>query len=998
MANPRWWSHVGVDSRWWQPALSNGTELAGQLAVNRTSIRIGAATTAIRRLARNPCSNPHTNLNEFVMRRWKNKRQGASALKKERLRRARQITKRLKLKTPRRKPTRKAITLNLTQDDNNAITPSPKQNTNLARRSTADAPHPESTVSVESPFTASMNKFLQAAAVQDTPTRKRALDLVSSHPVFSSSSSKQKLFNGHELSSTKPKHNNKVIDLSEPALRGPVNEDAFRKNWTDGAARVAKHRKVTAIVKSVASAGNEDQQRLALREALGHPDIQDLASSIGINLEEVKVALFMVRNLKNLVTSIYDKCKINNNRMSLDAQAFLRGLAMGVLPTPPPTPPSAPTELDETATRKNGVKQNEISDSKIACALGWSSTGAMSRSFGTARSYRKQFKKGNLSALKIRPKYKRRSKFKRDYIGDLRLWMCSSLYSRDSPIMGDTVIQKDMDGKQVIEPTTMKPKRIPKKLICTGPRQLHTLMKQPISEGGFSSEKYGRLFVSLPTMRKYWPNWLVPMSTRYKALCGCECCTLSQDMMDDVVSFRRRFLRELKHEAGRIRNSRQNSTRKEEIKTYERQIFNENGKPIHSRMWQACDSLACPPIKIPGTTLELPHFKCVLGECALCGKFNAPLMELNSDRLISYSLFSDHVRCSLHGPDHIKAYDHSPKVRCQVCEDMKETQPEKFEKYKKSQKPPRVHKKRLRCRRTVPLKSFMARGGPFETQMKKMLKHKNHVKLLSKMHTVSTRETEADETPGTVSFLRDHAEKFQPPAPDGQIQSEYYGQDVSLLLEGSVVKFKPSVANSEGADAATKRTEWYSHVSDDKAQDGNTVYHNIKWTLTNLLRRGMIQRRTFKLVMDLVDGCATQYRCGTVLYFLIKLANEFQIIYDRAVNPPGQGKCVVDGKNGQDKKLLATAVETQTAMRKCEASDEMEVPKMELWQVDENGNRVSFASWAHKQLSNELRHTGIYGAKEKNKKNSSRYLEKSTYHLRKEGDAIFDEILKSSWI
>ena len=323
MANPRWWSHVGVDSRWWQPALSNGTELAGQLAVNRTSIRIGAATTAIRRLARNPCSNPHTNLNGFSMRRWKNKRQGASALKKERLRRARQIRKRLNLKNPRRKPTRKAITLNLTQNDDTPITPSPEQHTNLERRSTADAPHPGSAVSVASPFTASMNKFLQVAAEKDTPTRKKALDLISSHPLFSSSSSRQNLFNEHELSSTKPKHNNKVIDLSHPALHGPVDEHAFRCNRTDGNARVVKHRKISEIVNAVASVGNEDAQRLALRDALGHPRIQDVTSSIGVNLEEVKTALFMTRNIKKLVETIYEKCKINNNQMSLDAQAFL---------------------------------------------------------------------------------------------------------------------------------------------------------------------------------------------------------------------------------------------------------------------------------------------------------------------------------------------------------------------------------------------------------------------------------------------------------------------------------------------------------------------------------------------------------------------------------------------------------------------------------------------------------------------------------------------------
>ena len=153
----------------------------------------------------------------------------------------------------------------------------------------------------------------------------------------------------------------------------------------------------------------------------------------------------------------------------------------------------------------------------------------------------------------------------------------------------------------------------------------------------------------------------------------------------------------------------------------------------------------------------------------------------------------------------------------------------------------------------------MACDGPFETQLKKMLKHKNHVKLLSKMHTIQTREKEAEQSPGTVSFLRDHAEKFQPPAPDGQIQSEYYGQDVSLSLEGSVVKFKPHVGNPEGLETATERTEWFGHLSDDKAQDGNTVYHNIKWTLTKLLNNRIIRRNTLKLVMDLVDSCPTQY-------------------------------------------------------------------------------------------------------------------------------------------
>ena len=111
------------------------------------------------------------------------------------------------------------------------------------------------------------------------------------------------------------------------------------------------------------------------------------------------------------------------------------------------------------------------------------------------------------------------------------------------------------------------------------------------------------------------------------------------------------------------------------MSNYEKEIWDSDGKHKQERMRHACDSIACLPIDIPGTELRLPHFKCVLGECELCRKFKAPDLELQSDRTISYSLFQDHVRCSVHGPDHIQVYNEAQKdgARCaRPCPTLRE--------------------------------------------------------------------------------------------------------------------------------------------------------------------------------------------------------------------------------------------------------------------------------------------------------------------------------------
>ena len=101
-----------------------------------------------------------------------------------------------------------------------------------------------------------------------------------------------------------------------------------------------KCRSIHDIVTAVTNAVAIEHQRLALRDAFGHPEIRAVASSIGINLEEVLVELEIMSNIKSLIAAIYDTCKSNNanGTMNTDAHAFVTAISMSVCQTPPTTP------------------------------------------------------------------------------------------------------------------------------------------------------------------------------------------------------------------------------------------------------------------------------------------------------------------------------------------------------------------------------------------------------------------------------------------------------------------------------------------------------------------------------------------------------------------------------------------------------------------------------------------------------------------------------------
>ena len=106
-------------------------------------------------------------------------------------------------------------------------------------------------------------------------------------------------------------------------------------------------------------------------------------------------------------------------------------------------------------------------------------------------------------------------------------------------------------------------------------------------------------------------------------------------------------------------------------------------------------------------------------------------------------------------------------------------------------------------------------------------------------------------------------------------------------MEGISVYFKP-----KGKDKY--ETRFYSVLSTNKTQDGQVVYVNTKMLLkdledslkdgsdfevqpASLERAGSNRKRKLVLVED-TDGCSEQYRSGTSLYMLTKLAFENDLI------------------------------------------------------------------------------------------------------------------------
>ncbi len=527
---------------------------------------------------------------------------------------------------------------------------------------------------------------------------------------------------------------------------------------------------------------------------------------------------------------------------------------------------------------------------------------------------------------------------------------------------------------KIMRDENKKPIRVQIAVCRHRPRMVHNLMITPEEEGGFceARDKDGNVLISETKLRQTWPQHIKFMTKRFKEMCACDKCGVSHDIQRSYNIKRMKIIKKLDRDVASMRDGRRKEEFHARIQKYKEEIL-VNGDLNVKRMSKAAEGVTCPCISINGLTL--PRFACVLGDCTLCNNSYRPnIFEASRDETIKYMLYSPIHQCSWHGEQYLEEIETNgkPKRICTKCENMTTAE---IEEKRKTSKSAKIFTKQYRSLYVKPLSEFVKIGGVYHNTMKMYRLHRWHRIFLGTDGALKMFRNHLLANPGTHMLTnRDHSERYQP-SPDGEFQTEHFAKHQSLSMEGCAAYY---CNIKTGKDQLT----FYSHLSDEKRQDAGTVASNIRSMLRDLLfKKKEICPKRLQVLISFVDGCAVQYRSGSVCYELCHLAMEFGIVYDRIIQAPHHGKCIVDSKNGADKTLLEFFFDNLVAH-----PEEMEkgLRMVQTHTRDEDGKLVSLAKVCYEILNDPDR---THGAKSHANRAKRRKIEVCRYILRLPGEA-----------
>ena len=100
-----------------------------------------------------------------------------------------------------------------------------------------------------------------------------------------------------------------------------------------------------------------------------------------------------------------------------------------------------------------------------------------------------------------------------------------------------------------------------------------------------------------------------------------------------------------------------------------------------------------------------------------------------------------------------------------------------------------------------------------------------------------------------------------------QIQSEYYGGNKSVSIEGIALEHfsaAPQVDINSSTLSRPRHAVFHSFLSDDSKQDSATTTAHIK-RLILFLKNKRVLTTPLSIIWENNDGCAEQYRCASTL-------------------------------------------------------------------------------------------------------------------------------------
>ena len=551
-------------------------------------------------------------------------------------------------------------------------------------------------------------------------------------------------------------------------------------------------------------------------------------------------------------------------------------------------------------------------------------------------------------------------------------WLPSCKYVTNIPSKNETVWMRDISRK-IVRCANNKPVLVQKLLRTVPMREIHNELIKPLPVGFHGATNcQGSVLISESALNQKFPTWIVPKTKRYKAMCVCDKCGVSHDVQLSVNLVRSRIVKQDQCLIDGMRDGRRKDILREKLNQYKSEIMNENElkikKPSH-----AADMLACEPLEING--IKVHKFACVVRDCQICKDNYKPIQyEVECDSNIKYCLYIGYHQCTWHGDGFLLEdgnVNGKKKFTCTKCDAMSE---EEKEVILRNKKPASINTKKFKTRYKTPLHKFMEKGGVYEEQMKSYLCHKFHRTFLGQGMALKMITDYASENAKTAILTnQDHSERYQP-EPDGEFQSQHFGKYQSLSMEGYATTYFNHMKQKTV-------TNFYSVLSDEKRQDAGTVAQNIRMVLHDLLHNQEVKHQTISTLLSVVDGCAVQYRSGSVFHELCQLSVEFGLVYDRLVQASGHGKSIVDSANGHDKTLLDRFFNNLVANPE-ELTEG--VKQVLTHDRDSEGGLVSLSQTCFEILSNPDRR---YGAKSHRDRSKNRYFDERRYLRRNIGAA-----------
>jgi hypothetical protein len=743
------------------------------------------------------------------------------------------------------------------------------------------------------------------------------------------------------------------VRLSAPM--DPLENDAFeykrngarRKNISGKSGQMAKSRQITRIRNAILDSSlNQSQQILALHEAANHPSLRSIMKSAGlIRPMADEVAMYHEEQRKRLFT-LARGTQRKEGQTSNDRRSFVESNLVACADSP---------ELGEQTKRPSKLQRIESLGLPI-------STGY--RLFKKAEEKRKHIHMNDeertvsWSRVKARKGY---TKVSQELRKQLYEWVLDHPHVVNSPISNDTIIIKDNNNEKT---------RVGKLLLQISIRELHNdlLSDGPLGLPG-AKDTAGEPIISDTALRSLLPPQLKRMSTKYKAMCGCELCIIMGQFQASLNAYRLSLLRRLEKETDECDSQEEKAIKRTRSDNYREAVYPDS-QHWHPKPKDALSAIQCPNVE----GFNFPEMKCILRTCRLCPKYillREERLLTDDDTPIAFHVYHKFSRCRIHGilDDGVK--------ECQLCSSLRtlnaNRKPGKFSE--------RKHLTLLKRRLSV---FFTDHYLPL---LEKYAYHRAHFVLLGKFETGALRKLALG--PGDAETTRDYAERLTFEFTQ-EIMSQHFGDSRDMSLEGSTARtFKAEDIESFQQGLLVELTQsdttmdFHSHFSDDNLQNAAASHCHMRVLIEHLRKNGRFLKG--HTMFDNTDGCAKQYRCATAIHLLSMLAVEFNMAINRSVGAPGHGKDLVDGLNACDKQYLKKMM-MRITLPGNEQSAAGEDKKIIPYSVKER----EFASIAEEaaRLCALDRSGGAKGDKKHKKREEAATMKNRIYHVRKREDVV----------